>query len=77
MMSLGDDKIRSVAFFCEIDSNCFSSIDDIEEQRRTQNKENEVIYARSEISFLTGYLPIERKLIAFSKYFYQTKVYKY
>ena len=54
MMRLGDDKIRCVAFFCEIDSNCFSSIDNNEEQRKTQNKENEVIYAGCEISFLTG-----------------------
>ena len=67
MMSLGDDKIRSVAFFCEIDSNCFSSIDNIEEQRKTQKKENEVIYARSEISFLTGLLTHREKANCFQQ----------
>lgn len=73
MMSLGDDKIRSVAFFCEIDSNCFSSIDNIEEQRKTQKKENEVIYARSETNFLTG-LPTHReKANCFQQIFLQNE----
>lgn len=44
MMSLGDDKVRCVTFFYGTDSICLGSIDNNNEQRRTQNKEKEVLY---------------------------------
>ena len=44
MMSLGDDKVRCATFFYGTDSICLGSIDNNNEQRRTQNKEQELLY---------------------------------
>ena len=55
MMSLGDDKIRCVAQFCETDSDCSSSIDSDEEKCRILNTGRKVTYTSSEISFLIGF----------------------
>ena len=54
MMSLGDDKIRCVALFCETDSDCSSSIDSNEEKCRMQNAYRKFTNASSKISFLIG-----------------------
>ena len=56
---LEDDEIQYVAFFYDTDYDCFGSIDNDEEQCRTQNKEKKLLYVNSEISFLIGYLPIQ------------------
>ena len=56
---LEDDEIQYVAFFYDTDYDCFGSIDKDEEQCRTQNKEKELLYVNSEISFLIGCLLIQ------------------
>ena len=56
---LEDDEIQYVAFFYGTDYDCFGSIDNDEEQCRTQNKEKELLYVNSEIRFLIGCLLIQ------------------
>ena len=55
---LEDDEIQYVAFFYDTDYDCFGSIGNDEEQYGTQNKEKELLYVNSEISFLIGCLLI-------------------
>ena len=56
---LEDDEIQYVAFFYDTDYDCFGSIDNDEEQCRTQNKEKELLYVNSEIRFLIDCLLIQ------------------
>ena len=56
---LEDDEIQYVAFFYDTDYDCFGSIDNDEEQCKTQSKEKELLYVNSEISFLIGCLLIQ------------------
>ena len=63
MMSLGDDKVRCATFFYGTDSICLGSIDNNNEQRRTQNKEKEVLYQAVKEAFWLDYLPIQGEQI--------------